>query len=72
VLCAIDAEVAAGKPGATANRIAELTDYSRDRVGKVLERLERAGAVEPIEFDAAVGKGAVKRVKGWKRTEGGE
>jgi predicted transcriptional regulator len=67
VLQAIDAEQAAGKPGATANRIADLTTYSRARVGEVLARLERAGAVEPVEFDATVGKGATKAVKGWRR-----
>jgi hypothetical protein len=69
VLLAIDAEAAAGRPPATANKIknGHCPQYSGAKLRDILDRLTEAGRIEAVEVTAPVGRGAKRATFGYRR-----
>lgn len=67
VLKAIDAEVVAGNPGATRNKIRERTGMSGAKVNETTAALIEDGAIESVEFNATIGSNAKRAVTGYRR-----
>lgn len=66
-LDAIDAERAAGHPGATKNAMASRCHFSGGKVDEIVSRLLEEGVIEEVGFEKECGNGGRRKVKGYCR-----